>query len=127
MRVASSAEGQRRLRCRRSGLVVQGVGAASETAESAAEAETADDAGATARRLPPGVERAGREAVTRHSGARPLRREPGIQTMRSFLDSGFVRARARTPRNDGRMLCPDRGDGLSSLPRSPGPAVSALR
>src|ERR1043166_7896808 len=107
MRVAACAEGQRRLRCRRSGLVVQGFGAASETAESAAEAETADDAGAAAGRLPPGVERAGRETMTVIQGRALFGANPKSRSMRSFLDSGFARARARAPRNDvafGRPL-----------------------
>src|SRR5947209_2639979 len=63
MRIAAAAIGQRRLQRRRSRLLVQGFGAASETAENPAEAEAIDDAGAAARGVPSGAGGARREAV----------------------------------------------------------------
>lgn len=55
LRVAAAAERERGLQRRRSRLLVQRRRAASQTAAGAAEAETADDAGADAGRLPAGV------------------------------------------------------------------------
>src|SRR5437868_2315549 len=95
MRVAAGAERQRRLRRHRSRLVVQGFGAASETAENTAKAKTADDAGATARRLSPGPERAGCEAVSPSFPGAPLRREPGIQRLLREIPGSPAQERER--------------------------------
>ena len=57
------AVGGRRLQAGRSRLLVQGFGAASQAAGETSEAEAADDAGANARRLQGGAERAGCEAI----------------------------------------------------------------
>src|SRR5258708_36918745 len=54
---------ERRLQACRSGLLVQGFGYPPEAAERAAKAETADDPGAIACRLPSGAGRSGRQAV----------------------------------------------------------------
>jgi penicillin-insensitive murein endopeptidase len=80
MRSQPAPGGRRRLQRRRSRLLVQGFGAASEAAENAAEAETADDDGAIAGRLPAGAGRAGCEAIARrrHSGAFARTRNPAL-------------------------------------------------
>ena len=55
---------ERRLQRRRSGVLVQGFGAASETAEGAAKAQAADDDGGAAGRLQGGAGRAGRQTIS---------------------------------------------------------------
>src|SRR6202011_926836 len=64
MREPAGAIGKRGLQRQRSRLLVQGFSYPPEAAESAAEAETADDTGAIAGRLPPGFGRSGRQAIT---------------------------------------------------------------
>ena len=77
MREPAGARGQRGLQACRSCLLVQGVGASPEAAESAAQAEAANDAGADAGRVPPGTGRAGRETVA-VADVKPLRPPPDI-------------------------------------------------
>src|ERR1044072_9709371 len=114
MRVAAGTERQRRLRCLRSGLVVQGFGAASKTAENPAEAETADDAGAAAGRLPSGAERAGRETIGRcHSGARSSR-EPGIQRLLREIPGSPAQERERPGMTGAPLSSPRRWAKLAA-------------
>src|SRR4051812_29700128 len=64
MRDPARSDRRRRLQHGRSRLLVQRCGAASEAAESAADAEAADDDGGAATGLQGGIERARRKALT---------------------------------------------------------------
>ena len=93
MREPARAGRRRRLQRRRSRLLVQGFGAASEAAEGAAEAEAADDAGAIAGRLQGGAVRAGREASNDRAN--------GLSSPPDALRSESRAVSARPNRDDG--------------------------